>query len=539
LRISNCKLTLSTWRSLGETPRDFLSNLQFAICNLQFAMVSSLLVLILLCWLLFFRGLGDRDLGSSHEARAAQDAQSILLDQQWGLPRLFDRKVELQKPPLFYWLVAAVAQCQGGSVDAWAVRLPAAGAGLGGVLVLYVLGLRRGRPLAGFLAAALLATAIHYTWLSRTGRIDMPLTLTVSLTLAGYYLAQRCRYEQEGRSAWGWLLLAYIAAALAVLLKGPIGLVLPAAVVGIHLLTEGEVAIRRPGQRWLGLAHELGLWWGIPLVLALTLPWFLWANARTNGHLFQVFFWEHNVERGLGGGRLRAHPWWFYGPQLAFDFLPWSPLLPLLAWRAVRRGWWRADPEARFGLVWLLTMFLVLSCAGFKRADYLVPAYPGAALFLGSVAERCYRAAGRRRLLAGGLGLPLVVVPVGWLLYLGYILPRQEPLQEYRPFAAEIRRLAPAPQLILFFRAEAHAVAFYVGEPIDTLLEWENLDVWAGRPHTYYVVMPSEYAREWPRHLKSGWLEKVCRSGVLAGARHDDPLVLLRTHPGAAPSVPD
>jgi 4-amino-4-deoxy-L-arabinose transferase-like glycosyltransferase len=97
-----------------------------------------LVALILLSCLLFFYRLGERGLWSSHEARAAQDAQSILLDQTWGLPRLFDRKVELQKPPLYYWMVAVAAQCRGGIVDAWSVRFPAALAGLCGVLFLYL-----------------------------------------------------------------------------------------------------------------------------------------------------------------------------------------------------------------------------------------------------------------------------------------------------------------------------------------------------------------------------------------------------------------
>ena len=42
----------------------------------------------------------------AHEARAAQDAQTILDDDDWGLPRLFDGRLELQKPPLYYWVVA-------------------------------------------------------------------------------------------------------------------------------------------------------------------------------------------------------------------------------------------------------------------------------------------------------------------------------------------------------------------------------------------------------------------------------------------------
>src|SRR5579871_3495208 len=141
----------------------------------------SVIFLIVLCGFLFFYRLADRDLWSSHEGRAAQDAQTILREHRWGLPGLFDGKVELQKPPLYYWLVAGLAALGNGQVDAFSVRLPAAGAALGCVLLLFGLGIHQHRRLAGTVAAAMLATAIHYTWLARTGRIDMPLTFAVAV----------------------------------------------------------------------------------------------------------------------------------------------------------------------------------------------------------------------------------------------------------------------------------------------------------------------------------------------------------------------
>jgi 4-amino-4-deoxy-L-arabinose transferase-like glycosyltransferase len=514
------------------------AELHSAFRILHSAISLPLIVLLVLCSFLFFYRLADRDLWSSHEARAAQDAQAILLDGQWGLPRLFDRQVELQKPPLYYWLVAALAKLNGEQVNVWCVRLPAAFAGLGGVLLVYTLARRCNRGMAGMLAAGTLATALHYTWLARIGRIDMPLTFAIGLSLGGFYLGQRCRHEQTGHGAWRWFLLAYLAVAGAVLLKGPIGAVLPLAVAGVFLLVEGELPAPWRIRAWLRLTHEFGLWWGLPLVMGIALPWYVWANIHTDGQLFQVFFWKHNIERGLGGGTLSARPWWFYGPQLAFDLLPWSLLLPILLRQLIRQGWWREDAEARFGLIWLLTMTFVLSCSRFKRADYLLPAYPGAALFLGSVAERWYRGVSCQRLFAIGFGLLLGVVTLGWGIYLTWIRPEQGPGKEYRLFAEEIRKRAPAPQLILFFRTEAHTLAFHVGQPIDTLREWENLDVWVGRPEIYHVVMPLEYAREWSRYLKSGRLEEVMHSTILAGASHNDPLVLLRTRPGAAPYDP-
>jgi 4-amino-4-deoxy-L-arabinose transferase-like glycosyltransferase len=490
-----------------------------------------------LSWFLFFHRLADRDLWSSHEARAGQDAQTILDDGAWGLPRLFDGQPELQKPPLYYWLVAAVARVRSGTVDAWAVRLPAALAALGGVVAVLLFGWRCGRPLAGLAAAVVLATALHFTWLARVGRIDMPLTLTVGLAVGGLYLARSA--GGKGR-VWSsaWCLIAYLAVAAGLLLKGPIGAVLPAAAVIAHLLVEGELPAPWRLRRWGRLTCDLGLWWGVPFAAALALPWYAWANAHTGGEFFRVFFWHHNVERGLGGSaELAEHPWWFYGPRFAFDFLPWSPLLPLAAWFLLRRGRWRADPEARLGLAWLLAVVLLLSCARFKRADYLLPAFPGAALFLGCVAERCYL--GWRRQEFGRLALvpaavcllPLVAAAAGWCVYVEHVLPRYEPEREQQRFAAEVRRHAPAPQRVLLFWTEAHALAFHLGRPLDILIQWEDLDARLARGDAEYVVMPPEVAERRAEFLHAVRLDEVLRNTDLAGRKHERPLVLLRARP--------
>jgi 4-amino-4-deoxy-L-arabinose transferase-like glycosyltransferase len=488
-------------------------------------------LLLAYCGFLFFYALDRRDLWSSHEARAAQDAQSLLLDGAGTLPRLFDRSPELQKPPLYYWLTASIAWLRGQPVDGWAVRLPSALAALGTVGLLIAFGYLRGRLLAGVVAAALLATFLHFTWMARVGRTDMPLAFLVSLALVAFYLALRRRTEGLGRGNWGWCVTGYVAMSLALLVKGPIGLVLPAGALACFLCFDsvGQVGNLPRGRQVANLLHTLGLWWGLPLVALIALPWFLWANSATHGEFFRIFFWKHNLERGLGNGDLQTHPWWFYGPRLAFDLLPWSPLLIPAAWLLFRHRLWQDDRETRFGVVWLMSMVVLLSFAGFKRADYLLPAYPGAALLLGAVAERVYRRLPRPLLVGSIAAAALAAIGVGWWVRIDYVLPRQESRQEFRQFAAEIRRRAPLPQLVLFFRAEAHALAFHVGRPLDTILEWENLDVWVGRPEVYYVVMPPEEVAEWPSRLKNGCLYEVLRNTDLSGGKHAHPLVLLRT----------
>ena len=484
-------------------------------------------------YFLFFHRLADRDLWSSHEARAAMDAESILAG-DWGLPHLHDGRAELQKPPLYYWLVALTAQLRGGAVDAWAVRLPAALSALGCVVLLTWFGRRIGRPGAGLLAAAILATAIHFPWLARIGRIDMPLTFTVSVACIAFYLpnstcglAETLAKPQAAQTtpSTSLLFIGYLAVAAGILLKGPIGVVLPVVV----LLTNRLTSPRTPHS---ALRTPHSLWWGVPLVLALTVPWFLWANAASDGAFFHEFFWHHNVERGLGGSTLHSHVWYLYLLFFANDFLPWTPLLLVSAVIAWRRGWLRTDSDARFGFTWLTAIIGVLSCASFKRADYLLPAYPGAALFLACIvirlAEQWKETSQRLSILRIGMGFLVAAVVVAWIVRVEFGLPAEEPFRDYRRFAQAVREVAPSPGSIVFFQTEAHALAFHVGRPLSVVVQWEELQAKLTANEAAVVVMPPESAEQWPNHLRGVRLRELLKNTDLNGGRHERPLILLR-----------
>src|SRR5439155_6879921 len=183
-------------------------------------------------------------------------------------------------------------------------------------------------------------------------------------------------------------------------------------------------------------------------------------------------------------------------------------------------------------------MLLLLSSMRFKRADYLLPAFPGAAWLLGCAAEAWYRERPSRRLAVAFCSVAGVTVAL-WLGYITLIVPMIEGTRTHRRFAQEVRRHTG--DQVLFFRAEAHNAAFHVGQPLAPLLEWENLDIWAGRPRTTYVVMPPECEREWRNHIHAGVLEVVVRSEDLAPRplpawlplgeldNRERPLVLMRT----------
>jgi hypothetical protein len=326
-----------------------------------------------------------------------------------------------------------------------------------------------------------------------------------------------------------------------VLLKGPIAAVLPTAVMIVRLTMEHGFPGPRSWRAWRSALHDLGVWWGVPLAALVALPWFVWANRATNGELYRVFIWHHNIERGYGGSTLRSNPWWFYLPQFVGDFLPWSLLLFPAVWWWIRRRAWQCDSEARFGLCWFLSIFLLLSCSRFKRADYLLPAYPGAAVFLGCVCQQWLRERtekARRWVLAGFASVAGVMV-LAWLIQVEQILPAKESYRDYQLFAERIRQLAPKPQEVVFFRTEAHPLAFHLGRPLEIIVQWGELNARLLQPGTHYIVTPPQYAQEAPIILHGLRLENVLRNTDISGGQHERPLVLLRatswTYPNRDP----
>src|SRR5262249_57161008 len=133
---------------------------------------------------------------------------------------------ERQRPRLYYWLAAAAGWLRGG-IDETAVRLPSALAALAVVVLLYVVGIVARRPLAGTTAALILATGIHFPWLARIARIDVPLTASVAVAALAFFVALRSSRSALRTTA---LVIGWLACAVGVLLKGPLGLALPAAV---------------------------------------------------------------------------------------------------------------------------------------------------------------------------------------------------------------------------------------------------------------------------------------------------------------------
>src|SRR5262249_27489607 len=136
-------------------------------------------------------------------------------------------------------------------------------------------------------------------------------------------------------SGRGLFVAAGASAGLAMLAKGPVGLVLPGAVVVLFLLW----------SRRLRLLLDRRVLLGLLVFFLISAPWYAWVGAETQTDFLQGFFLKHNVGRFLSPMENHRGPVFYYLIVLAVGFVPWSVFLPLIAVDAFR-SLKRADQES-------------------------------------------------------------------------------------------------------------------------------------------------------------------------------------------------
>lgn len=353
---------------LGQWPRFFWKRVLFpgsAAPAPERVSFGALVLLFLVPAVLLYPRL-DFHLFEPDESRYAEIPREMLLRGDFVVPYL-QGEPYLDKPPLFYWLVAASYQVFG--VSAGAARLVPALALHGSVLLVYLYGRRRYGARAAFWGALGLALAPGFLGMGRLLLLDGLLALWTTLALFAAFEAVRGE-----RLHWGWWLLAAVACGLGTLTKGPIALVLLAPPLWLHARLSGAgcTVSRGAAVAFLAVAVAVALPWYV--AVCLRVPEFAWT-----------FLWEHHVlrfltpfahERGI----------WFYGPVLLAGLFPATlltwPFLRFLANAEPATTRWRNADLGYLLLAggWCVLFFTLSAC---KLPTYVLPAFPPLALALG------------------------------------------------------------------------------------------------------------------------------------------------------------
>lgn len=317
------------------------------------------LLLVLVAGGLFLPNLGGPSLWDIDEGNNAEAAREMLESDNWRLPT-FNYQLRVDKPALLYWLQIYSYRAFG--VGEFAARLPSAVAASVTVLLTYELGRRLFGAAAGLLAGLTLASAVMFCAAAHFANPDALLTACTVLTFLAFWQGA------EGRLHFGWLGACMGLAALA---KGPVGLVLPSAVIGLFMLW----------TRQLGKLKDLRLLRGVLSFALVALPWYLWVGAETRFEFLRRFIGVHNVGRFLSPMEGHGGPFYYYVLALLLGFAPWSVFLGPAGWHS-----WKGkdrEPAHRFLWCWVLGYVAFFSVSRTKLPNYILPVYPAVALLTG------------------------------------------------------------------------------------------------------------------------------------------------------------
>lgn len=350
-------------RWLGELDRRVAAALGYIAVRPRLA-VPFLLALSLA---LSLPGLMSLPVTDRDEARFAQATKQMLETGDF-IDIRFQDDTRYKKPIGIYWLQSAsvAALSSGDLTEIWAYRLPSLLAAVAAVLLTWW----AARPLYGrrnaLLAAILLAAAIGLNLEARLAKADAALLVCIILAqgaLGRIYLARSTPKETVGIAALFWIALG-----VGILLKGPVA-------PGLALLTIIPLAIYDPERSWLRNLHFA---WGIPVLLLITLPWFIAIGITSDWEFFRAAFGEDFLAKIQSGQESHWGPPGYY--LILFWWTFWPAALVSTGAGAIWLWRNRMHRRALFLLAWMAPFWLVLEATPTKLPHYILPIYPAIAI---------------------------------------------------------------------------------------------------------------------------------------------------------------
>ena len=391
-------------------------------------MARDLALLLGLGLLLLATGMGLRDPWPADEPRFALIARDMVASGDWLVPRVGGDLYQ-DKPPLFFWLMAA-AYALTGSLRL-SFLLPSLLAGLGTLVLVYDLTRRLWNREAGLWAALALLFTLQFTMQARAAQIDA--TLCFFTTLSLYALLRHLLL----RDGWKWYVLGGFAAGLGVITKGvgflPLLVLLPYAYAQWRKwpLPKLEGTSLQWSGAPLAFLAAIALWF-VPMLVAVGTS----GDAGLQAYRDEILF-QQTVSR-------YATAWHHHKPFYYFLGIvatQWLPLVALLPWLVPR---WREQLRARdvrllLLLGWVLLVLIFFSLSPGKRGVYILPALPAFAVASGEWLRGLWQRPDVQK--AGAIfGLLIVLASAAAFIYLTWFAPERaiELREQY-----EVRYLTP------------------------------------------------------------------------------------------------
>ncbi len=346
-----------------------------------------------------FTNLGATRLWDQDEAFFARSAVEMHQRHEWVVP-YFNGELFAHKPPLMFWMMRTGFYMFG--VTEFAARFWSAVCGVATALLTYHIGRRMFNASVGLWAGLAMTTALMFDVVARAATPDSFLVLFCTLAL--YLFARHENWQDETTAAdpaalpWLTWVSVYATMGVAVLVKGPIGVLLPGAALGLYLLVRDPIGCLPTDATWgdrvvlflrrftpgriLHAAWSMRPVTAIITVLVVAGPWFALVGWRTHGAFLKEFFGTQNFGRFTSAMDNHSGGIWYYVPAILAGFFPWSifgiPTTIDLARRC--RGREQIQRGAKFLACWIVAFVGFFSLASTKLPNYVLPAYPALAL---------------------------------------------------------------------------------------------------------------------------------------------------------------
>jgi 4-amino-4-deoxy-L-arabinose transferase-like glycosyltransferase len=323
--------------------------------------------LVALCLALYLPGFASLPVTDRDEARFAQASKQMIETGDLIDIRFLDQP-RYKKPIGIYWLQSAAVSVlsPGDLTQIWAYRVPS----LLGMIAAILLSWWAARPLFGrrtaLLAAILLAGAFTLSLEARIAKSDA--VLLAAVVLAQGALARLYLFRGKPRDMVLIAAVFWVALGLGVLLKGPVA-------PSLSLLTVLPLIIFDRDRAWLKNLH---IAWGLPVMLTITLPWFIAIGVVSDWEFFRLAF-VNDFANKLGAGQEKH-----WGPPGFYFVLFWWSFWPaaLVATSGAAIWLWRNRFRRRalFLLAWIVPFWLVLETTPTKLPHYAMILYPAIAM---------------------------------------------------------------------------------------------------------------------------------------------------------------
>ncbi len=263
----------------------------------------------------------------------------------------------LDKPPLIFWLSSLSMAIFGFS--SFAFKLPSVLVSMLGVYSLYQIGKIKFNVEVARYSVLILLSSVGFILMNSDVRTDALLTGFVIFSVWKFLSFQ------SGKS-WVDFIGMSLGIALAMLSKGPLGLIIPAMFIFLFYVVE---------KLWREIFHWRWLC-ALLIIMLVLLPMCIGLYLQHGWHGVKFYFWTQSFGRITGESEWKNHTGYFYFIEvLGWSYLPFLVLLIPVIFSLLKKTW----QINRQNIIWWIVPVLVtiaLSFSKYKLPHYVFVTFP-------------------------------------------------------------------------------------------------------------------------------------------------------------------